>query len=80
MRSSRQRRSLIAHLEMSPQPGTGSNVATELLDPFAALQECGGRHVQQRQQPPAEAAAIQVSHISMLLRRDMLIIFDDEAV
>lgn len=55
-------------------------MATELPDPFTALQECGGRHVQQRQQPPAEAAAIQVSLVSMLLRRDVLIIFDDEAV
>lgn len=69
MRSS-QRKSLVARLEMSAQ----------LHDPFAAFQECGGRHVEQRQQPPAEAAAIQVSLILKLLRRDMLIIFEDQAL
>lgn len=55
MRSSPQRKSLI----WSPERPVSWPL--ELLDPHAAFQECGGHHVQPRQQPPAEAAAVQVS-------------------
>lgn len=56
------------------------DVATEPLDLFTAFQGSRGCDVEQRQQPPAQAAAIQVSLLSVLLRQDVLIIFDDEAV
>lgn len=46
------------------QAGPARDVATELLDLFTAFQGSRGCDVEQRQQPPAQAAAIQVSLLS----------------
>lgn len=90
MRSSPPRKYFPAHLDScrgrtevvdgQRQTARASDASAERLDLFSVFQGSAGCHVQQRQQPPAEAATIQVSLISVLLRQDGLVTFDREEV